>query len=413
MRGSTQGELFLLYFLSLFFIVSCGDGGKSTGNIDGGLLKDINAFEYQGSFRISSETFGESNVNYAIGTLAYNSDKHSLFIAGHAQHNAIGEFPIPELTVQNDVNDFNVANSALQDFRNILSAGSTGNPEGIDRVTGLYYKNGQLIVNAETWYDAPGDNSDTTLVVRDANNLATSSVEGYFELEGAARAGGYISEVPPEWQDRIGSTHITGWSSVYSIISRYSLGPSMYSFDINQLLDTSLSFNENVPTTALMSFPYSGGEYLDEGAELMNTGSSASDLWNSLSNGVYGFIIPGTNTFAVIGSSSGIVGGIGYKITQDNGNLCGGPCPYISSEVYNYYWFFDVEEILAASRVSEPRPYAYGKWSLPFDDNGSHSIIGASYDSENNMLYIALQNAGRVATYDRPPLIHGYSISID
>ncbi len=372
----------------------------------------IDDLVYQGAFRISSGDFGGSSVNYAVGTLAYNPDNHSIFIAGHAQQNRIAEFSIPELLMKTNVSDLNISTDALQDFRNILGAGTTGNPDGINRITGMYYKNGQLIVNAEQWYDAPGNNRDTTLVVRDAANLAASEIAGYYELQGRAQAAGYISEVPVEWQDKIGSSHITGWSNVYSIVSRYSVGPSLFSFNVNDLLDSTQPFSESVSTTPIMNFPFSGGEYLAPGAQQTSTGPTASAVWNTLSRGRYGFIVPNSKTF-VVGSSAGIVGGIGYKIIQDNGNLCGGSCPAIASERYNYYWFFDVDEILDASRVSEPRPYAYGKWPLPFDNNGQHSIIGATFDGANKLLYIALGGAGQVGKYDRPPLILGYKINLE
>ena len=132
---------------------------------------------------------------------------------------------------------------------------------------------------------------------------------------------------------------------------------------------------------------------------------SASDLWNFLSRGVYGFVVPGTRTFAVFGSSGGVDSGIGYKITQNNGNLCGGYCAYDAADYYNYYWFFDVDEILAATETYEPRPYAYGRWSVPFDDGGRHRIIGGTFDPATMTLYLSLENAGQVGDYDRPPVI--------
>ena len=134
----------------------------------------------------------------------------------------------------------------------------------------------------------------------------------------------------------------------------------------------------------------------------------ASPLWNILSDGFFGFFVPGTKTFAVIGSSGGIESGIGYKITQTNGNLCGGYCTFDPDDNYNYYWLYNVDDILSAEQVSDPRPYAFGKLSLPFDDDGAHGIIGATVDSASNTLYIALSNAGQVGTYDRPPLILTY-----
>ncbi len=85
--------------------------------------------------------------------------------------------------------------------------------------------------------------------------------------------------------------------------------------------------------------------------------------------------------------------------------MCGGPCPYTAGDSYNYYWLFDVDEILAATDVYDPRPYDYGKWSVPYDDGGRHKVIGATFDPAKRVLYVALGNAAQVGDYDRPPLI--------
>ena len=53
------------------------------------------------------------------------------------------------------------------------------------RFVRLYFVDGHLLVNANRWYDAAGSASDTTVVIRDGTLGGT--VEGYFELEGAAR----------------------------------------------------------------------------------------------------------------------------------------------------------------------------------------------------------------------------------
>jgi hypothetical protein len=158
-----------------------------------------------------------------------------------------------------------------------------------------------------------------------------------------------------------------------------------------------------------MNFAYSGGHYLSPDA-LETQGGSASALWNFLSRAIYGFIVPGTRTFAVFGSSGGIHSGIGYKITQDNGNHCGGYCAYGSDDYYNYYWLFDIEEILDAVEPYDIQPYAYGAWSVPFDDNGDHRIIGGTFDGGNGILYLSLSGAGQVGEYDRPPLIVAYRL---
>lgn len=360
---------------------------------------------FKGAFRLSSGTFGVSNTNYAVGVLGYNPDNNSLFIAGHAQHNALAEFDIPTPSMKSVVKDLPEVFTPRQDFVKILDRPSGGNPDQLDRITGMLYVGGKLIVNAETWYDAPGDNKDTTMVIQDASDLAGSQIDGYYQLAGAARAGGYLFSIPSAWRQQLGGDYATGWSSVYSIISRYSIGPSLFVFDPTAMLGGSATMP--VTTTALMDFPFAGQKHLDP-TGLDTQQGSASDLWNHLSRGVYGVILPGTKTFAVFGSSGGVDTGIGYKITQDNGNLCGGYCSYGYKDNYNYYWFFDVDEILAAKATHEPRPYAYGRWKVPFDGGHEHEIIGGTFDPKSGTLYFALGGAGQVGDYDRPPLILTY-----
>jgi hypothetical protein len=63
-----------------------------------------------------------------------------------------------------------------------------------------------------------------------------------------------------------------------------------------------------------------------------------------------------------------------------------------------------VEDIANAGNPWEPRPYAHGVWELPYaTDPASHRVIGATVG--DGVLYVALANAARVGTYDRPPLI--------
>jgi hypothetical protein len=384
-------------------------GGDIAGGDEGPAgLVTLADLTYLGAFRLSSAEHGISSTNYAICTLGYNPANHSLFIAGHDHHRAVAEFAIPEPGTADDVTLLPVVEAPLQVFAPVLDQGPHGNPEELDRITGLLWVEGRLLINAETWYDAPGDNVDTTLVVRDAADL-TGDIDGYFELTGAARAAGYMAPVPEAWQAPLGGTHLAGWSSVYSIISRYSVGPSLWIFDPVDITSTAAGAQGPVAATPLMNFDYGAGHYLAPDALDAQEGS-ASDLWNFLSRGVYGFIVPGTRTFAVFGSSGGVDSGIGYKITQDDGNLCGGYCSYAADDNYNYYWFFDLDEILAADEVYEPRPYEYGRWSVPFDDGGAHEIRGGAFDPASRRLYLALEGAGQVGDYDYTPLIVVFGI---
>ncbi len=90
------------------------------------------------------------------------------------------------------------------------------------------------------------------------------------------------------------------------------------------------------------------GEYIDPEA-LQDQQGSASALWNSLSRGIYGFIIPDTRTFAVFGSSGGV--------------------------------------------------------------DCNHSIIGGTSNPADQVLYLALDRAGQVGDYDRPPLILAFKLA--
>ena len=396
-----------------FCAAACGDSGGGGNNNPGDPTTiTMDEIEFAGAFRFTNGDFGVSNVNYAIGTLAYNPENHSLFIVGHDHQSAIAEYPIVEAGMQTVVAELPETGDPLQPFASVLDTG--GNPETLDRITGMLWVDGALIVNAEQWYDAPGDNEDTTLVVADANDLE-GAMDGYFELSGGAHSAGYMGQIPAGWQDAFGASFYTGWSSVYSIVSRYSVGPSLWTFAPSDLLTGSAATAPQISATPFMNYAYHDTHLSDRAVEYAAQGElgpfpPASPLWNILSRGVFGFFVPSTRTFAVIGSSGGIDTGIGYKAVQDDGNLCGGPCAYGADDSYNYYWLFDAEEILAAENLFDPQPYEYGIWDVPVDDNGNHKVIGGTLDPDAGVLYVALGNAGQLGDYDRPPLIITYQL---
>ena len=394
---------------------STADSGSDVGSADAGSslgLIRIDDLKFNGAFRLKPGEYGESSIDYAVGTLGFNPENQSLFIAGHAQHNAIAEYPIIAPGMQQTVEDLPVTADPLQPFVRVLGTG--GNPEGIDKVTGMLWLDGALLVNAERWYDAAGQNADTTLVIRDADDLAGER-DGYFELSCGARCAGYMGPIPQSLQGELGASFYTGWSSVYSIISRYSVGPSLWTFDPTAMIEGSASGSPGVAATGLMSFPHPDGIISERALEWGQQGTSgpfpaADPVWNPISRGRYGFFVEGSRTFAVIGSTGGLESGIGYKAVQSDGNQCGGPCAYEPDDYTNYYWLFDIDEILNASSLDAPRPYAYGAWEVPFDNDGRNAIIGATLDAQNGILYMAIENAAQVGDYDRPPLIVTYRL---
>lgn len=368
-------------------------------------LKAAFDIEYKGAFRVIAE--GESNSNFAVGALGYNPDNNSIYMAGHSYHNAIAEFAIPsDLSLEPEV--INLPHAAvLQDYVTILDKKDVGRTT--DRINGILYYDQNLLVSSEIWYDASAQNTDNLQVFTNAMDLASSNYKGMLKLEGAAKAAGYMSKVPAELVDTLGTEYLVGWASNYSITSRYSQGPSLYRFNPRDAIDAEVTLDTHIATEPLMVFPLAEGTQLVEGGNEFK--EDISPIWGPGSQAMYGFIVPNTHYFLAVGRSGGLHSGYGYKITQDNGNLCGGPCPYESADVYNYYWLFDINDMLTAEEPWLVRPVSYGKWSHPYDESGAHVVIGGTFDEQRNMLYLALSGAGQVANYDRPPLIVGYQIA--
>ncbi len=367
-------------------------------------LASISNADYVGAFALPATDFGESDLNFSQGPIEVHEG--SIFIVGHAHQQAIAEFSIPGLVNSTSIADLNIG-TIVQPFSTILDRASGGNNQNIDRVGGLDMVDGQLVVNTYEYYDAPADNTDTTLVVRDPDDLAGSDVIGYHRIGGAARAAGWLTEVPLEWQNALGGTHLTGHSSGIPIHSRSSMGPSAFTFDGASLLSSESA--SAITTNNLLSFDLSN-RLADD---LSNT-SGTNDLWTHLSGARFGFIVPGTRTYMTVGSSGGHETGVGYKITQDSGRLCGGYCSVEAADNVNAYWMWDLNDLVAvrsgALQPHEVRPYEYGEFEQPFQA-GSYinQIGGGSFDAETGTLYLSLLGANNtVGRYANPPIIVAY-----
>lgn len=379
---------------------------------------EINDFEFAGAFRVTDEVINGSSFSFAAGPMAVNQDGNSLFLIGHSHQGMLAEIKIPSLVRSSYLKDLNIAKQVKQPFVPMLGSQKLKekNTQSLNTITGLFHIQNQIFVNAVEYYDAPADNTDTSFVIKQANRLKQSEYQGFYQLEGAAHAAAWISEIPPEWQNKLGGTHISGSSSFLAINSRSSMGPSAFSFDLANAL--TLPPNSSIPTNPLLD--YSLQHKLAD--DLFNE-SGKNTLWNELSMGVYGFIIPGTRTYAVFGTNSGLRSKIGYKIKQKQGNVCAGPCAYDATDMYNYYWFYDVEEFAKVKAGDlaphSLKPYAWGEFSLPFqydafDKKSQFSPIrGAAWDKNQQLLYIQIRGAGRSSLYNRTPVIAAYRIKVD
>jgi hypothetical protein len=372
-------------------------------NVPKGLAARLD-IEYLGAFRVVAQ--GESNSGGAVGTLGFNYDNNSLYLAGWSREHAIAEFRIPnEFSFENDAIDIPSA-SVLQDYVIIRERKQEGKAN--NRINGMLYYEQNLLVTSEIWYDATGANKDNLQVFSDSMALATGNYKGMLQLEGEAKAAGYMSIIPEMWQEAFGGEYLAGWASNYSITSRYSQGPSLYVFDPEEAVFTADMNNKKVKSTSKMVFP------LGNGTTLVKDGSvnkrDISPIWGPSSRANYGFIVPNSDIFMVVGKHSGIHSGIGYKIIQDNGHECGGPCTYEADDNYNYFWLFDVNEILDAQSPHEIQPISYGKWSHPYDKSGKYRVIGAVFDHVQKRLFVTIELAGSLSLYDYAPLVISYGL---
>ncbi len=372
-------------------------------------LLTLSDIEYQGAFRLPAETFGSSSLNYSEGPLEYNASHHSIFIVGHAHHQNIAEFSIPPVVKSSTLTHLKMAPEPLQEFTPILNRANGGNPQALDRIGGMEYvtsgTTSQLIINGYEYYDAPGDNSQTTLIAQDSNNLNSTTFDGYHTFEGGAgHTSGWISPIPPEWKSILQGSHITGQSSGIPIISRTSVGPSAFSFYPTHLTNSPVT--DPVPTTTLLDYSLAHPLHSD-----LSNNTRTNSLWTHLSRVVYGLIVPGTRTYLCLGHSAGHQSGVCYKCTQNDGHLCGGYCANDSKDYYLYYWLYDVNDMVAVKNkeidAHQPRPYGYGQFSTPFATN---EFGGGSYDPGSNTLYLTVQKADRLqGTYSNPPVVVTFS----
>tara|TARA_R110001583_G_scaffold181353_1_gene338559 strand:+ start:709 stop:1941 length:1233 start_codon:yes stop_codon:yes gene_type:complete len=364
--------------------------------------------EYLGGFRLPKSKKGESRIAYSQGTIALRPTKNSLFIIGHAHHQAVAEFEIPQISKSKKIADWPIA-KFNQPFSTIFRRAKSGNSQKINRVTGMAEIEKQLVINGMEFYDADASVRDTTLIIRNADNLSTSTVDGFFQLQGAAHAAGWISRIPRDWQKKLGSEYLVGNSSALAINSRLSIGPSAFIAQFWGVLNTKDS-SGMIITDALMDFSLKNPIVEDQYNE-----SRQNDLWTELSSAYYGFIIPSTSSYFVIGKSGGHEAGIGYKITQDNGRKCGGPCSLKARDNYNYFWLFDVAEFIAVKegkkKAYQIKPYQYGIFDTV---NTSSGIIGADYDADKNLLYVVFAKEDKSQSqYESIPVIRVYRIHTD
>lgn len=375
-------------------------------------LLHISDFSYEGAFRIPGDRYGDSKLGFANGNFTLSPDKKSIFIVGQAGNSAIAQYLIPDTIVKSDVlTELSMAELPKQEFVKVIPKATTGNEQELSNVTGLNFFNDKLIVNLAKFYDASGSVTHTTLNINDPLNLRESTATGFYTIEGRARAAGWFSEIPAPYVNEFGGPVIVGHAANLSINGRFSMGPSAYIVDDADLI--AAGANDVVNTLKLIDYPL----YQPLHDDLYNKEGN-NELWTEISKAHYGFIVPGTRTYLVVGSSGGHESGIGYKITQDNGRLCPGACPREAADFYSFVWMYKVDDLLKVKKGQlqphEPRPYYAGKLNVPFQPDDVTKkrkvVVGGDYDMESGKLYLLLGDADTLQSrYENKPLMVVYS----
>lgn len=377
-------------------------------------------FTYAGAFRVPINVTG-SKLAYSDGIIGLSPTAGNMYMSLHdTTDKGIAEIQIPALSTSGTIGDLSTA-TEVQGRLDVFNT-PDGNPQNNDKITGLFSHNNKLIVNLAEFYDAPADNTLTATVVDGVSNFGTASLSNQAAIQGAYKSSGWISEVPTEWQAALGYEHIIGNTSNFAIYTRSSVGPSAYGINLDDL--TAGAVPASVNTEVFQSYSITDGQQLQQQVnptwDLNNT-SLANDVFSYTSKAGFGFIVPGTRTYAVFGSTCGLASGVGYKITQDNSNVCAGYCPATASDWTFFYWLFDVNDWLAVKSGSkqpwEIAPYEYGPLDTPLElnrgtevgDNGLR-IYGGAFDATVGRLYLSASDNDQASAYSTTPLVYAFDI---
>ena len=392
-------------------------------------LAQISILNYQGAFRLPGNVYGVSSLTYQQRpVIGFNASTGGLLIngLGDANSKTLGEFSIPAL-VKETGGVFANLNMAVntQPFIELLDqAPVDDNDFGSGRtISGIYEKDGEIIVNYFSYYDGTPWNTDVTVVKRNSTdiNASTSDTSGSYKMAGATHAAGWISEIPAEWQAALGGTHISGHSSstMKTINARHSVGPSAFVFNAADILNPNIPTNGSaIATTAVLDYPL---EYhldtLTPGQQIYDRLNDPGTMWNNLSEAGYGFILPGTSTYMVIGGSGGHAGGVEYHYTYPGETQeSAGHTPTIRYEFDNHYWLYDVNDLIAVKNGTiqpyEPVPYAHGPFTVPFatTDNFEHRVVSATYDKATGLLYMAIGKIDNQGVESSQPVIVAFTL---
>jgi hypothetical protein len=327
----------------------------------------VRSLTYLGKFSLPA------GFEYAGRGLAYNAARNSLFASGFARSPMTAEVSIPAI---------GGTASILQPLTDPTEgkSGSVSPGSGSDTMAGGYLVSGtRLIVSAFIYYD----NTGTTRLshfVRPLSLSTTGQVTGPLQIGplNAGFYGGYMADIPAEWQSALGGTALTGQAEL-SIISRTSFGPAAFAFTPTNITSTSavpLVYYDSSHTTL------GGWDHPSDGVTEPNP-----HPYFGCADEIGGLVFPqGTASVLFFGR---------HGTTQCYGLCSSDPTnDYKGTHGYPYQSVMIVYDAndLAAVKAGTKQPWAVvpvTKWVLPIvDPTEAYHVSGAAYDPATGRIYV-------------------------
>lgn len=233
-----------------------------------GMLIQESHFVYEGAFRVPRNNLG--GVSTYPQTLArggagltYNPARDSLIMISRGSEKLAVEIAIPSPKIARSVSELDTANllqapgditeSSWDNLKEDGSAVTNGGSPG-----GLLVYNNRLIGSVFAFYDGSYEAARSHFTASLDWATTGSQFSGMYRVginpetpmsPNGGFVGGYMAHVPPDWEDRLGFSALTG-KGVIPVISRTSFGPCAWGFDPGSIGET-----DPVPATFLVGYP--------------------------------------------------------------------------------------------------------------------------------------------------------------
>jgi len=365
---------------------------------------------YLGGFRLPDQFINGDGFTLGGSPVAFNPSRNSLFIGTRAGN--VAEVAIPSLVNSNVITQLPFANF-LQGFyeptEGTLAQVATGGPASI---TGLFVSGDRLYGSASIYYDA--NNTQRVSHYSRSTTLSTPGVMGMRQVWEDAHSGfvsGYMSAVPPEWQQKLGGSAITGQCCL-PVAWRTSWGPSAFVFN-----PADIASMAKVPATPLV--------YYSDSHPTLGSWDHSNPTFGGTTQITGVAVIAGSRTVLFVGRNG--TGAFCYGNGTNNQSLAGttGPDGALwcydptstakAQHAYPYHyqlWAYDLND-LAAVKAGLKSPWQvlpYGVWSfgLPFPEPEVR-LGGIGYDASRQIIYISQLYADQDG-YGYRPIIHALKV---